>query len=42
MDRCKHYCKELHKHFWAKVIWCANYILNRVPTKAVLQIPEEK
>ena len=37
------YYKGLHNKFWFEAICCANYILNRVPTKEVLQVtPEEK
>ena len=36
VTRCMLYSKGLHKRFWVEAICCANYILNRVPTKAVL------
>ena len=38
MDRCMFYSQGLHKHLWVQLICCANCILNRVPTKAVLQV----
>jgi transposase InsO family protein len=38
MARCMIYSKGLHKRFWYEAICCANYILNRVPTKEVLQV----
>ena len=41
--RCIIYFKGLHKKFWAEAISCANFILNRVPTKFVKHVtPEEK
>ena len=36
IDICMLYSKELHKRFWDEAICCDKYILNRVPTKAVL------
>ena len=43
MARCMFYSKGLHKRFWAEPICCINYILNRVPNKALLHVtPEEK
>ena len=43
MARCMVYSKGLHKKFWAEAICCANFILNRVPHRAVLHAtPEEK
>lgn len=42
MVRCMLYSKGAHKKFW-EAICCANFILNRVPTKAVKCVtPEEK
>ena len=38
IDRCMFYSKGLHKRFWVETICCANYILNQVPTKEVLQV----
>ena len=43
MARCMFYSKGLHKKFWAEAISCANFILNRVPTKVFKHVtPEEK
>jgi hypothetical protein len=43
MARFMLYYKGLHKRFWVEAVCCANYILNQVPTKAILQVtPEEK
>ena len=43
MARCMLYSKGLHKKFWAEFVSCANFILNRVPTKVVKHVtPEEK
>ena len=42
MDRCMLYSKGLHKMFWTETICCANYILNRVPNKAVLHVTFEE
>ena len=43
MARCMIYSKGLHKCFWLNLSCWDNYILNRVPTKEVLQItPKEK
>jgi len=43
MARCMLYSKGLHKRFWVEAIFCANYILNRVPNKtAFLVTPKEK
>ena len=42
MARCMFNSKGLHKLFWLDVICCDNYTLNKVPTKAILQVtPEE-
>jgi transposase InsO family protein len=38
MARCMLYSKELHKKNWAEAICCANFILNRVPTKTVMHV----
>ena len=43
MARCRLYSKGLHNFFWDEVICCANFILNRVPIKAIMHVtPEEK
>ena len=43
MARCMFYSKGIHKKFWVGAISCANFILNRVPTKVVKHVnPEEK
>ena len=43
MARCMFYSKGLYKGFWDESICHANYILNRVPNKVVLQVtPEEE
>ena len=43
MARCMLYSKGLHKKNWVEAVSCANFILNRVPTKVVKQVaPEEK
>ena len=43
MARCMLYSKGLHKRFWDEAICCENFILNRVPHRAVLHVtPEEK
>lgn len=43
MARCMLYCKGSNKCYWDKSIHFSNYILNRVPTKEVLQAtPKEK
>jgi hypothetical protein len=38
MARCMLYSKGLHKCFWADAICCANFILNRVPTKEIMHV----
>ena len=42
MDNCMLYSKELHKKFWVEAISCANFILNRVPTKVVKHVTLEE
>ena len=43
MARCMLYSKGLHKFFWVEAVSCANFILNRVPTKFVKHVtPKEK
>ena len=43
MAICMLYSKGLHKKFLVEAICCANFILNRVPTKFVKHVtPKEK
>ena len=43
MARCMIYSRGLHKKSWVEAICCANFILNRVPTKVIKHVtPEEK
>lgn len=42
MARCMIYSKGLHKKFLAKAICCANFILNRFPTKVVKHVTAEE
>ena len=42
MARCMLYSKGLHKKNWVEAVSCANFILNRVPTKVVKHVTPEK
>eukprot|EP00253_Pinus_taeda_P003836 PITA_03836 len=42
MANCMLQSKELSLNYWAEAINCANYILNRTPTKALKNITPEK
>ena len=42
MARCMFCSKGLHKKNWAEALSCANFILNRVPTKAVKHVTLEE
>ena len=42
MDRCMIYSKGLNKFFQDEDICFAHYILNRVPTKGVLQLTSKE
>ena len=41
MTRCMICAKGLHKIFWVEAIYCANFILNLVPTKFVKHVTLE-
>ena len=44
MDMVRSMLKEKHfqNEYWAEVVHCASYVLNRFPTKSVMNIiPEE-
>ena len=42
MARCMLCFKGLHKKIWAKAVSCANFILNRVPTKFLKHVTHEE